>query len=65
MDKHEHVVTLSAGTKDRVDQLIRSYKVGIAKDILKERFVIGCIDASAYECELKQLYSALGFGRIK
>lgn len=65
MEKHEHVITLSTGTKDRVDQLIRCYKVLIAKDVLKELLDVGSIDTVVYRRELRSLYSSLGFGRIE
>lgn len=65
MEKCEHVITLSIGTKERVDQAIYCHKASIAKDILKELFVSGGIDAVVYENKLKSLYSYLGFGDIR
>lgn len=65
MEKHEHVITLSTGTKDRVDQLIRIYKASVAKGILEELLEVGNIDAVSYGRELRSLYSSLGFRRIE
>lgn len=62
MDRHEHVITLAAGTKDRIDQIILAYKVSIAKDVLFKRFDIGMIDSITYDKELESLYYSLGFG---
>lgn len=65
MEKCERVITLSTGTKDRVDQLIRYYKASIAKDILEELLAVGCIDSLTYGRELRSLYSTFGFGEIR
>lgn len=65
MEKYEHVITLSTGTKDRVYKIIQSYRAAIAKDILKELLDIGNIDTITYGRELRSLYYDLGFGRIE
>lgn len=65
MEKHEHVITLSTGTKERIDQIIHVYKASIAKSILKELLEVGNINTVSYGCELRSLYSSLGFGRIE
>lgn len=65
MEKHEHVITLPTSTKDRVDQLIRCYKASVAKDILQKLLEVGSIDTVVYGCELRSLYSSLGFRRIE
>lgn len=62
MDKHEHVITLATGTKERIDRIILAYKVSIAKDILFKRFNVGMIDNITYDKELKLLCSFLKLG---
>lgn len=62
MDKHEHVITLAMGTKDRIDQIILAYKISIAKDILFKRFNVGMIDSITYDKELTSLCSFLKLG---
>lgn len=64
MEKHEHVITLAAGTKDRTDQLPYTYKSRLKVDILNKLLELGGINEERYTNELKHLYSTLTNGRI-
>lgn len=63
MEKHEHVITLSTGTKDRADRFIRFYKSKIETDILEKLLKVEGIDTATYTKELKSIYSTLNGGR--
>lgn len=63
MDKHEHVVTMSTGTKERVDNLICVYKAKFEIIILEKLLEVGGIDTGKYVKELMHIYAAMN-GRI-
>lgn len=64
MEKTDHIITLAAGTKNRMDQLIYAYKSRLEVDILNKLLDLGGINGETYVKELKHLYSTFTDGRV-
>lgn len=62
MEKHEHVITLSTGSKERVDQFILTQKSKLAVTVLGALLSVDSIDKMRYAKELKTVYNKLGIG---